>query len=81
MTQMMSSAQPTAQPAAHLSSTIDLSHMELGTLMRHCASESRLFYSHQEYDSRFAYELFRRALVERNEDAWEHIYQHYFQLV
>jgi DNA-directed RNA polymerase specialized sigma24 family protein len=82
MTQTMSSAQPTAQPSgARPSSAIDLSRIDLGALMRRCAVESRLFYSHQEYDPRFAYELFRRALVERNEDAWEHLYQHYFQLV
>jgi DNA-directed RNA polymerase specialized sigma24 family protein len=55
--------------------------MDLDALMRSCAAESRLFYSHQDYDPRFAYEIFRRALVERNEDAWEHLYQHYFQLV
>jgi len=82
MTQTMSSAQPAAMPcSARPSSAMDLSRMELGALMRSCAVESRLFYSHQDYDPRFAYELFRRALVERSEDAWEHIYQHYFQLV
>ncbi|NNJ12883.1 sigma-70 family RNA polymerase sigma factor [Chloroflexales bacterium ZM16-3] len=82
MTQTMSSAQPAAPlSGAQTSSAIDLSRMDFGTLMSRCAVESRLFYSHQDYDSRFAYELFRRALVERSEDAWEHIYQHYFQLV
>jgi DNA-directed RNA polymerase specialized sigma24 family protein len=75
---MTSSAQPSS---ARPSSAIDLSHMDLGALMRRCAAESRLFYTHQDYDPRFAYELFRRALVERNDDAWEHLYQHYFQLV
>lgn len=82
MTQMISSAQPAAQPSgARPTSAIDLGRMDLGALMRRCATESRLFYSHQDYDPSYAYELFRRALVERNEDAWEHIYQHYFQLV
>jgi DNA-directed RNA polymerase specialized sigma24 family protein len=82
MTQTMSSAQPAAQPSgARPSSAIDLSRIDLGSLMRRCAVESRLFYNHQDYDPCFAYELFRRALVERNEDAWEHLYQHYFQLV
>ncbi|EFO79155.1 hypothetical protein OSCT_2988 [Oscillochloris trichoides DG-6] len=82
MTQMMNTAAIAAVPSGTRShSGDDLSRMDLGALMRHCAVESRLFYDHQEYDPRFAYELFRRALVERNEDAWEQIYQHYFQLV
>jgi hypothetical protein len=82
MTQVMSSAQhATPTSGTRLSGASDLNYMDLGALMRRCDAESRLFYSHQDYDPRFAYELFRRALVERNEDAWGHIYQHYFQLV
>ncbi len=82
MTQMMSIAQPATQPSGiRPSITTDLSQVDLGALTRRCAVESRLFYNHQEYDPCFAYELFRRALVERNEDAWEHLYQHYFPLV
>jgi DNA-directed RNA polymerase specialized sigma24 family protein len=82
MTQTTCNILPPAQPSiARANNAIDLSQIELGTLMRHCVTESRLFYSHQEYNQNYAYELFRRALVERNEEAWEHIYQHYFQLV
>ncbi|MEI7644918.1 MAG: sigma-70 family RNA polymerase sigma factor [Chloroflexales bacterium] len=82
MTQTMVSAQPTAQPSrARPSRAIDLSRVDLGALVRRCAAESQLFYSHQDYDPGFAYELFRRALVERSEDAWEYLYQHYFPLV
>ncbi|NTV65718.1 MAG: sigma-70 family RNA polymerase sigma factor [Oscillochloris sp.] len=82
MTQMMTIAPTAAQVSStRPSGANDLSLMDLGALMRRCAVESRLFYNHQDYDPRYAYELFRRALVERNEEAWEHIYQHYFQLV
>lgn len=71
----------TLPTVARTSAEIDLSCMELSALVRRCLAESRRFYSHEEYDQRFAYELFRRALVDRNEEAWEAVYQHYFQLV
>jgi hypothetical protein len=55
--------------------------IEIGALIRRCIVESERFYRGQPHDTRFAYELFRRALVERNEVAWEHIYTHYSGLV
>ena len=55
--------------------------IEIGALIRRCIIESERFYRGQPHDTRFAYELFRRALVERNEVAWEHIYTHYSGLV
>ena len=60
-------------------STIDsaeIAEMDLVTLERHCATESERFYRGQPHDTRFAYELFRRALVERDEVAWENILIH-----
>jgi hypothetical protein len=35
----------------------------------------------KQHDTRYSYELFRRALVDRNESAWEQLYQHYCGLV
>jgi hypothetical protein len=55
--------------------------MSLEALAARCAVESERFYRGKPYDAGFAYELFRRALVERNEIAWEHIYAHYAMLV
>ncbi len=55
--------------------------MDLMTLMRRCACESERFYRGQQHDTRYSYELFRRALVERNEAAWEQLYRHYSGLV
>jgi DNA-directed RNA polymerase specialized sigma24 family protein len=55
--------------------------MDLATLMRRCAAESERFYRGQQHDTGYSYELFRRALVERNEAAWEHLYRHYCSLV
>lgn len=55
--------------------------MDLTTLMRRCACESERFYRGQQHDTSFSYELFRRALVERSEAAWEQLYRHYSGLV
>lgn len=55
--------------------------MDLATLMKQCARESERFYRGQQHDTSFSYELFRRALVERSEAAWEQLYHHYHGLV
>ncbi|GAB4112168.1 MAG: sigma-70 family RNA polymerase sigma factor [Roseiflexaceae bacterium] len=59
----------------------DILRMELVLLERHCAIESERFYRGHAHDTRFAYELFRRALVERDQLAWEYIFNHYRGLV
>lgn len=58
-----------------------LAQMDLLTLVRRCAVESERFYRGQQHDTSYSYELFRRALVERDEAAWEQLYQHYSGLV
>ncbi len=55
--------------------------MDLATLQRHCRIESERFFRGQPHDTRFAYELFRRALVERCEAAWEYLFHQYRALV
>lgn len=55
--------------------------LSLATLIERCAVESERFYRGQPNDTGFAYELFRRALVDKHELAWEHIYVHYSPLV
>jgi hypothetical protein len=61
--------------------TLDPMQLRLAALARRCAVESERFFHGQPYDARFAYELFRRALIERDELAWEHIYTLYSPLV
>jgi hypothetical protein len=61
--------------------TSAITSMALSVLERHCAVESERFYRGQPHDTRFAYELFRRALVERDDIAWESVYNHYRGLV
>jgi DNA-directed RNA polymerase specialized sigma24 family protein len=67
------------RPQAHES--LDPMQLSLPALVRRCATESNHFYHNRPYDARFAHELFRRALVERDEIAWEHVYTHYSPLV
>lgn len=61
--------------------TLDPHGLSLPALVQHCTAESEHFYRGRPYDTSFAYELFRRALVERDEQAWEYVYAHYAQLV
>jgi len=80
-------ARPSSRPAhAHIrtpsaSDTLEPARMDLAGLLRRSLAESERFYRGHQHDTRFAYELFRRALVERSELAWEHIYMHYSPLV
>jgi DNA-directed RNA polymerase specialized sigma24 family protein len=69
------------EPAPAATGDNSLKAMDLTTLVKHCATESERFYRGQPHDTRYSYELFRRALVERNEQAWEQLYLHYSGLV
>src|SRR5262245_59740912 len=72
-----------AQRASHLPAgdALDPTCMDLVVLVHRSLAESERFYRGHQPDTRFAYELFRRALVERSEIVWEHIYTHYSPLV
>jgi DNA-directed RNA polymerase specialized sigma24 family protein len=80
MTQQIIALAPTPQPIA-ASAPSEPRIMDLTSLARRALAESRRFYRHEEYDSRFAYELFRRALVERDDAAWSMIFEQYTPLV
>lgn len=69
---------PTSTPAER---EHDLTRLDLTILERRCATEGERFYRGQAHDTRYAYELFRRALVERDEAAWAVVYQQYYALV
>lgn len=68
----------TTAPAA---SEVNPAQMDLAALVQRCVVETNRFYRGQPNDTRYSYELFRRALVERSEIAWEHVYLHYGSLV
>jgi hypothetical protein len=71
-------------PAADVAIPVDAllpTQLDLATLLRRCVAESEKFYRGQAHDTRWSYELFRRAVVERNTEAWEMLYVHYSSLV
>jgi len=75
------SIQPSGACEGQRSGAADPVQMETSALIRRGIVESERFYRGQPHDPQFAYELFRRALVDREDMAWEHIYTHYSSLV
>ncbi len=54
-----------------------LDDLSLAVIARRCAEESDLFYSKRPYDPRYCYEIFRRAIVDRDNAAWDQVYRQY----
>ena len=59
----------------------NLQSLTLAGVRQRCAQETDRFFSRQEHDPRFCFELFRRAILERSELAWEFVYAQYRPLV
>lgn len=59
----------------------DVATLSLTGLRQRCARESERFFKRRDHDPRFCFELFRRAILHRNELAWEYIYLQYRPLV
>ena len=55
--------------------------MDVDDLARRCAQETDLYFTRQDHDSRFCFELFRRAIQNGNERALELIIVQYTPLV
>src|SRR5262245_24055669 len=81
MRKTMQQFHPHTTQVLHQPVGIDPVLMEMSTLVRRCEIESERFHRREAYDTRFAHELFRRALVERSDLAWEYLYWHYHNLV
>ena len=60
---------------------IDPHGMALPDLADRCAAQTNLFFQHQTHDPRYCFELFRRAIRERDESAWDLICIQYKGLV
>lgn len=59
----------------------DLSSFSLNSLQHRCAGETQKFFNRQEHDPTYCYELFRRAILQRDQHAWELVYAQYHALV
>ncbi len=55
--------------------------LALSTVAERCADESERYRTQQESDSRYCFELFRRAIVERIDAAWTLLFEQYERLV
>lgn len=56
-------------------------NLNLTDLARICAEETELFFQHRDHDTRYCFELFRRAIRKNDQYAWEIIYDQYQALV
>ena len=59
----------------------DLQHLPVGDLAHKCAQETNLYFTHQDYDSSYCFELFRRAIQNKDERALEVVIIQYQPLV
>jgi hypothetical protein len=55
--------------------------LTLAAVTQRCAQETELFFQRQAHDSRYCFELFRRAILEHDQSAWEMIHIQYQSLV
>jgi len=56
-------------------------NLGISDLARNCAEETQLFFQHRDHDTRYCFELFRRAIHENDQHAWEIIFSQYQSLV
>lgn len=59
----------------------ELQLLTLTGLAHRCAQETERFFQRLAYDPQYCFELFRRAIVERIQRAWEFVYNQYYSLV
>jgi DNA-directed RNA polymerase specialized sigma24 family protein len=55
--------------------------LTLAGIAHRCGQETELFFRHQSHDPRYCFELFRRAIMDHNQRAWEFVYAQYQPLV
>ena len=60
---------------------LDLKSMDLLTLVGRCVREREQYRRTHQHDTSFGFELFRRALAEGDQDAWNHVYVQFHGLV
>src|SRR5687768_1948627 len=60
---------------------VDLQHLRVDDPAKRRAQETELFFQHHVQDSKYCFELFRRAIRDTNQFAWDMIYAQYRSLV
>ncbi len=64
-----------------MNNSIELTSLTLAGLTHRCGEETRLFFRRLDYDPRYCYELFRRAMVDADQEAHTCLYGQYLPLV
>ncbi len=64
-----------------MSDEFNLQLFTLTSIAHRCAQETDNFFHSQSHDPRYGFELFRRAIIDQNQHAWEIIYAQYRSLV
>lgn len=64
-----------------MSSQPELRVLTLTGVAYRCGKETQLFFQRQANDPRYCFELFRRAIEERSQAAWDLVYRQYLVLV
>ena len=60
---------------------MEVHELHLTELSHRCAEESGRYFRGERHEPRFCYELFRRAFVEKDQLAWDHLYIVYKPLI
>ena len=59
----------------------NLQELSLASIAHRCGQETQRFFQQERNDPRFCFEMFRRAIVGRDSDAWARVYSQYQPLV
>jgi hypothetical protein len=70
-----------ADGANLMSHQIDFRSLTLAGVAHRCTQETERFFHQHSYDPRYCFELFRRAILNREQRAWELVYAQYRPLV
>jgi DNA-directed RNA polymerase specialized sigma24 family protein len=64
-----------------MSHQTELQLLTLAGIAHRCTQETERFFQRRNYDPRYCFELFRRAIMHHNQRAWELVYAQYRPLV
>jgi DNA-directed RNA polymerase specialized sigma24 family protein len=59
----------------------DLASLSISSLCHRCAIETDQFFHRKRHDPRYCFELFRRAIIDQNQRAWDFLFSQYRPLV
>jgi DNA-directed RNA polymerase specialized sigma subunit len=59
----------------------DLQSLTIASIAHRCTSETERYFARQDNDSRYCFELFRRAILHHDQLAWKYLYNQYVPLI